>query len=49
MKSPIWAVLLLAMSLPAQTTPGTSLTIYNQNFGLVRERIPYCPKTRPTV
>lgn len=39
MKSLIWAVLLLAISLPAQTTPGTSLTIYNQNFGLVRERI----------
>src|SRR5581483_8090596 len=39
MKSLIWAVLLLAVSLPAQTTPATSLTIYNQNFGLVRERI----------
>src|SRR5581483_2433420 len=39
MKSLISAVLLLAVSLPAQTTPATSLTIYNQNFGLVRERI----------
>ena len=40
MKSMIWAVLLLAISLPAQNNPSTSLTIYNQNFALVRERIP---------
>ena len=40
MKSLIWAVLLLSVSLSAQTLPGTSLTIYNQNFALVRERVP---------
>ncbi len=39
MKSTIWAVLLLATSLSAQTTPSTSLTVCNQNFALVRERI----------
>jgi hypothetical protein len=39
MKSLIWTVLLLASALPAQTAPATSLTIYNQNFGLVREHI----------
>lgn len=40
MKSLIWAVLLLATVLPAQTTPSTSLTVYNQSFALVRERFP---------
>ncbi len=39
MKSLIWAVLLAAVSLPAQTVPVTSLTVYNQDFGLVRQRI----------
>jgi len=39
MKSLICAVVLLAASLSAQTAPSTSLTIYNQNFGLVREHI----------
>lgn len=39
MKSLIWAVLLFAVSISAQTTPSTSLTVYNQNFALVREPI----------
>jgi hypothetical protein len=40
MKSLIWAVLAVAIYLPAQNAPTTSLTIYNQNFALIRERIP---------
>jgi hypothetical protein len=40
MKSLICVVVLLTATLSAQTAPGTSLTLYNQNFGLVRERIP---------
>lgn len=39
MKSLIWAVLVVSSTLAAQTAPNTSLTIYNQNFGLVRQRI----------
>jgi len=40
MKSLMWAVLSLAVSLSAQVSPTPSLTIYNQNFALVREHIP---------
>lgn len=39
MKSLIWSVVLLIAALPA-LPQDTSLTIYNQNFGLVRQTIP---------
>jgi len=40
MKSLLYSLLLFSVSLLAETTPSTSLTIYNQNFALVREHIP---------
>src|SRR4051812_46047421 len=40
MKTLTWVVLLCALSLWAEPQPTPSLTIYNQNFALVREHIP---------